>query len=260
VESPKATNLPVGLAVTLLRDADGKINLDIPVTGRIDDPDFSVWRIVLQVIVNLLTKVATAPFALLGSMFGGGEELSYIQFDYGSSIIPEQGMKKIETLVKALKAKPALKLDIVGGVDMEMDRQGLIREQFLRKLKVQKMNDLLRKGEKVESVDQITIEPQEYDRYLKRAYSAEKFPKPRNFIGLEKSLPNEEMEKLMMTHIVVKEDDLRLLATKRAEAVADAIREEGKFEPGRIFVVEPKTLEPEAKKDVKKSRVDFKLK
>lgn len=260
VESPKATKLPVGLAIALLRDADGKIDLDIPVTGRIDDPEFSVWRIVLQVIVNLLTKVATAPFALLGSMFGGGEELSYIQFDYGSSKIPEQGMKKIETLVKALKAKPALKLDIVGGVDMEMDRQGLIREQFMRKLKVQKMNDLIRKGEKVGSVDDITIEPQEYDRYLKRAYSAEKFPKPRNIIGLEKSLPNDEMEKLMMTHIVVKEDDLRLLATKRAETVADAIREEGKFEPGRIFVVEPKTLEPEAKKDVKKSRVDFKLK
>jgi hypothetical protein len=122
------------------------------------------------------------------------------------------------------------------------------------------MNDLIRKGEKVESVDEITIEPQEYDRYLKRAYSAEKFPKPRNVIGMEKSLPNEEMEKLMMTHIVVNEGDLRLLATKRAETVADALLEEGEFDSGRVFVVEPKTLEPEVKKDVKKSRVDFKLK
>jgi len=259
VESPKATKLPVGLAITLLRDSDGKINLDIPVTGRIDDPEFSVWRIVLQVIVNLLTKVATAPFALLGSLYGGGEELSYIEFDYGSSDIPEQSMKKIDTLVKALKAKPALKLDICGGVDMEKDREGLIREQFQRKLKAQKLNDLVWKGEKVDSVDEITIEPQEYDRYLKRAYSAEKFPKPRNIIGIEKGLPNEEMEKLMMTHIMSKEDDLRLLATKRAETVADTLLEEGEFESGRVFVVEPKTLEPEAKKDVKKSRVDFKL-
>ena len=77
---------------------------------------------------------------------------------------------------------------------------------------------------------------------------------------MEKGLPNEEMEKLMMTHIVVKEDDLRLLATKRAETVSDALLEEGEFDSGRVFVVEPKTLEPEAKKDVKKSRVDFKLK
>ncbi|HET6460973.1 MAG TPA: DUF748 domain-containing protein [Syntrophales bacterium] len=260
VESPQATKLPVGLAITLLRDSEGKINLDIPVKGSLDDPEFSVWRIVWQVIGNLLTKVATAPFALLGSLFGGGEELSYIEFNDGSSNIPEQGTKKIETLVKALKAKPALKLDITGGVDMERDREGLIHEQFERKLKAQKLKDLIRKGEKVKSVDEITIEPQEYGRYLKMAYSAEKFPKPRNVVGMEKSLPNEEMEKLMMTHIVVKEDDLRLLATKRAETVADAILEEGKFDPGRVFVVEPKTLEPEAKKDVKKSRVDFKLK
>ncbi len=260
VESPQATKLPVSLAITLLRDSEGKINLDIPVKGSLDDPEFSVWRIVLQVIVNLLTKVATAPFALLGSLFGGGEELSYIEFNYGSSAINEQGMKKIDSLVKALTAKPALKLDVSGSVDMELDREGLIREQFQRKLKAQKLKELIRKGEKVKSVDDITIEPQEYGRYLKMAYSAEKFPKPRNVIGMEKSLPNEEMEKLMMTHIIVKEDDLRLLATKRAETVSDAILEKGKFDAGRVFVVEPKTLEPEAKKDVKKSRVDFKLK
>jgi hypothetical protein len=259
VDSPDATKLPVGLAIVLLRDSEGKINLDIPLTGRTDDPEFSVWRIVLQVILNILTKVATAPFALLGSLFGGGEELSYIEFDAGSTALTEASMKKIETLAKALTAKPALKLDIVGGVDMERDREGLIRDQFMRKLKVQKMNDLIRKGEKVGSVDEITIEPKEYDLYLKRAYSAEKFPKPRNFIGMEKSLPNDEMEKLMMTHIVIKEDDLRLLAMKRAETVSDALLEEGDFE-GRVFVDEPKTLQPEEKKDVKRSRVDFKLK
>ena len=260
VESPQATKLPVGLAVTLLRDADGKINLDIPVTGRLDDPEFSVWRIVLQVIVNLLTKVATAPFALLGSLFGGGEELSYIEFEAGMAALSAPNMKKIETLTKALKAKPALKLDIVGGVDLERDREGLIRYQFEKKLKAQKLNDLVRKGEKVESVDAVTIDKQEYDRYLKRAYGAEKFPKPRNLIGMEKSLPNEEMEKLMMTHITVRDGDLRLLAMKRAETVSEALREKGEFEPGRIFVLEPKALEPEAKKDVKKSRVDFRLK
>ncbi len=94
VDSPDATKLPVGLAIVLLRDSDGKINLDIPLTGRIDDPEFSVWRIVLQVIVNILTKVATAPFALLGSLFGGGEELSYIEFDAGSTALSEPEHEK----------------------------------------------------------------------------------------------------------------------------------------------------------------------
>jgi long-subunit acyl-CoA synthetase (AMP-forming) len=143
---------------------------------------------------------------------------------------------------------------------MERDREGLIRDQFQRKLKAQKLNDLNRKGEKVESVDEITIEPQEYDRYLKKAYSAEKFPKPRNIIGMEKGLPNEEMEKLMMTYIVIKEDDLRLLATRRAETVKDTLLEEGEFDSGRVFIVEPKMLTPEKKGKVADSRVHFRLK
>ena len=83
VESPDATKLPVRLAVALLKDRKGQIKLDLPVTGSLDDPQFSVWRIVLKIIVNLLTKAATAPFALIGAMFGGGEDLDYIEFDYG---------------------------------------------------------------------------------------------------------------------------------------------------------------------------------
>ncbi len=260
VESPDATKLPVSLAITLLKDREGKINLDIPVTGNLDDPEFSVWRIVLQILVNLITKVVTAPFALIGALFGGGEELAYIEFDYGSDRIPEAGVKKIETIVKALKEKTALSLDIEGHADPERDREGLKQVLLQRRVKAQKLNDLVRKGEKVESVDAIVIEKEEYDRYLKRAYSAEKFPKPKNFIGLEKSLPVPEMEKLMLTNIAVKDDDLRLLAMKRAQKVEEAFLSDKEIAPERIFVLEPKALEPEAKKDVKKSRVDFRLK
>ena len=162
-------------------------------------------------------------------------------------------MKKIETLVKALTAKPALKLDIVGGVDMERDREGLIQHQFQKKLKTQKLNELVRKGEKVESVDEIDDRKQEYDRYLKRAYSAEKFPKPRNIVGMEKGLPNEEMEKLMMTHIVVKEDDLRLLAMKRAETVSETLREKGEFESGRILSSSRRRSNPRRKRTSRKA-------
>ena len=72
VESPKATKLPVGLAIALLKDRKGQINLDIPVTGSLDDPEFSLGRLIVQVIVNLITKAVTAPFALIGSLVGGG--------------------------------------------------------------------------------------------------------------------------------------------------------------------------------------------
>src|SRR5512145_2366003 len=85
VESPDATKLPVRLAIALLKNRKGEIHLDIPVTGRTDDPKFSLGRIIINILINLLVKVATSPFALLGAIFGGGgEELSYLDFDYGS--------------------------------------------------------------------------------------------------------------------------------------------------------------------------------
>jgi hypothetical protein len=91
------------------------------------------------------------------------------------------------------------------------------------------------------------------------AYKAEKFAKPRNVIGLTKKLPVSEMEKLMITNIKITDDDLRQLALRRANEVKNAILKTGMVEPERIFVIEPKSLPPERKENVKDSRVDFKL-
>ncbi|MBP2673855.1 MAG: uncharacterized protein H6Q84_695, partial [Deltaproteobacteria bacterium] len=103
VDSPQATKLPVRLAVSLLKDRNGEIRLDLPVTGQTDDPQFSVWKIIWKIIGNLLVKAATAPFALIGAMFGGGgEELSYLEFEPGRSDIPAAGAGKLENLAEAL--------------------------------------------------------------------------------------------------------------------------------------------------------------
>jgi hypothetical protein len=260
VESPDATKLPVRLAVALLKDRKGQINLDVPVAGSIDDPQFSVWRIVFKIILNLITKAATSPFALLGALVGGGEELGYVEFEYGSSALAELQQKKVEAVAKALSDRPSLKLDIEAYVDKEKDREALKQRFFKRKLQTQKLNELLKKGVAAPAVDDITIEPAEYEKYLKAAYKAEKFPKPRNVIGLEKDLPVPEMEKLMFTHIQVTDDDLRSLASQRAVKVRDAVAGSGKVEPERVFVVESKSSVPEKKQNLKESRVDFKLK
>ena len=260
VESPDAIKAPVTMAVSLLTDRNGQINLDIPVSGSLDDPKFSVWPIIWQVIVNLITKAVMAPFSLIASLFGGGEELSYIEFDYGSDAVTAAGEQKIKNLTKALFERPALKLDITGFVDAEKDQEGLKRMAFERKLKAQKMKDLTRKGAAVASLDQIKIEPSEYNAYLTAAYAAETFPKPRTVIGLAKSLPPEEMEKLMLAHTSVTASDLRLLASRRAEHVKEIILKSSEVQPGRIFIVEPPSLKPEKKEKAKESRVDFKLK
>jgi uncharacterized protein involved in outer membrane biogenesis len=260
VENPQATKWPVKLAIALLKDRKGEIKLDIPVTGSLDDPKFSVWGIIIKILINLISKAATSPFSLLGAVFGGGEELSFVEFDYGSTVITEPNVKKLDTIVKALHDRPSLKMDIEGHVDMEKDREGLKQYLFNRKIKAQKLNEMVKKGQPAIPVDEVKIEPKEYKKYLKMAYKEEKFPKPKNVIGMAKDLPAPEMEKLMLTYTEVKEGDLRTLATQRAVKVKDAILKSGQVEPERVFILEPKSLAPEKKEKVKDSRVDFKLK
>jgi hypothetical protein len=201
----------------------------------------------------------TSPFALLAAAFGGGEELQYVEFDYGRAIIPDGGAKKIESLVTALSEKPSLKLEIAGHVDLEADREGLKQYLLQRKVKAQKLNDLVKAGSPAVPVDEVTVAPEEYENYLTLAYRAEKFPKPRNFIGMAKSLPVPEMEKLILTHIEAGDEELHQLASQRANAVKEAILRSGKVEADRLFIVEPKTLAPEKKEKLKDSRVEFKV-
>ncbi|MCP2500813.1 MAG: DUF748 domain-containing protein [Deltaproteobacteria bacterium] len=261
VDSPDATKLPVRLAVALLKDRSGEIHLDLPVTGSIDDPKFSVWGVVWQIVKNLLVKVATSPFALLGAIFGGGggEELSYLEFDPGSSDIPASGTAKLGNLVKVLTDRPALKLEIEGHVDIETDREGMRQQIFRRKVAARKLADLAKTGQPAPALDNVRVDAAEYPKYLTLAYKAEKFPKPRNFIGMAKDLPVPEMEKLMQTHIQVTDDDLRRLAVERASRARDHLVAPGKVEAERVFLVTPKTLPPERKEKLRDSRVDFRI-
>lgn len=124
--SPEATKLPVGLALALLRDANGKIVVDLPVKGSLDDPNFKVGRVVVRVLVNILTKAATSPFSLLGAAFGGGgDELGWQEFAAGNDAPDAAGIKKLETVAKALNGRPALKLQLAGAYDPAADAAAL---------------------------------------------------------------------------------------------------------------------------------------
>ncbi|MHC6052703.1 DUF748 domain-containing protein [Ralstonia solanacearum] len=254
VESKDATNLPVRLAVALLKNSRGEIDVRVPVSGSLDDPQFSLGGVILRAFVNLIVRAVTAPFSLLANAFGGGgEELGYIEFDPGTAAISQASMAKIDKLATALKDRPALKLDIIGRVDPAADRDGLRREAVNRQIREQKLKDA---GDTAEADN--TVKPEEMDKYLERAYKAAKFPKPRNAIGLAKSLPPDEMRKLMETNVQVTDADLHELAQRRANAVHVALAE--RVEPARLFVVAPK-LDAEGIKDKgKTTRVDFALK
>ncbi|MDX9715054.1 MAG: DUF748 domain-containing protein [Dissulfurispiraceae bacterium] len=259
IESPTATKLPVKLAIALLKNRRGEIDLDVPVSGSLDDPKFSIGSIILKVIVNLLVKAATSPFALLGALFGGGEELSYLEFEYASSSINEIDSKKLDNLIKALSDRPGLKLEIEGYADPDKDKEALLQLTFQRKLKAQKLKRLAKTGSTSLTLDEVTIDGKEYADLLKAAYREERFPKPRNIIGMVKDIPSSEMEKLILTHIRITEDDLRLLAKSRAASVKEYIIKSDKIEPQRVFLIETKSLAPEKKQKLKNSRAEFRL-
>jgi uncharacterized protein involved in outer membrane biogenesis len=259
VDSSKATSLPVGLAIALLKDRNGEIKLDIPVEGEIDNPEFRVWKVVLKVVVNLLVKAATSPFALLGSMMGG-EDLGYVEFDYGSPGLSGENAKKLESLAKALYDRPELKLEIAGYVDPEKDSEALKAARMEGLIVAEKIKDLPRQDDQKVPPGSVQVSAAEYPVYLKKAYKSGKFSKPRNLFGFAKDLPDAEMEKLLFASIRITDDDLRQLAAERARTVQEMILKTQKVEPGRVFLVEPKALMPEQKGKLRESRVDFSLK
>ncbi len=255
VESPDATKLPVNLALSLLKNNRGEIDINLPISGSLDDPEFSVGGLIVRVIVNLFVKAVTSPFALLGSMFGGGEELSNVEFAVGRANLSEAATKKLEALAKALTERSSLKLEIAGWADTEVDREGVKRVAIERAMKAEKLKDLRKSGEG-NSLEAIQIAPEEYKTYLTRAYREAKFPKPRNAIGMLKDLPVDEMEKLMLANLPASEDDLRQLARQRAENVQAWLVETGKVPPERVFLLPEKTGGDDKAKG---NRVDFSL-
>jgi uncharacterized protein involved in outer membrane biogenesis len=259
VDSPQATHLPVQFAVALLRDRNGVIDINLPIGGSLDDPDFSVGGLIVKVIINVVTKAVTEPFALLGSMFGGGKELSTAPFDAGSHAVNAETEERLKAMAKALGERPALKLEITGWADPETDRPALKRAALNSKLRALKAKDLA--ARKVSNEDSVTVTPQEYPALLARAYKAEKFDKPKNAVGLTKDLPVADMEKLMLDNTTIGDDDLAALGNQRAQAVEQWLLTNGKIPGERIFIIAAKTGAPIAQegKDVSPGRVDFSL-
>jgi hypothetical protein len=259
VESPNALNLPIRLAVTLLKDSRGQIDLHLPVSGSLSDPQFSIGSVILHVFMNLITKAITSPFSLIASAVGGNghaEDLNYIEFAPGWASLTPASKSRLDTIAKALQARPALRLNITGRVDPKFDREGLRDALVAQSIARQKIKDTDQDESKVDLAS-VQITPDEYDKYLKRAYKAADFPKPRDLLGLNKSLPPDEMKKLMLTNTKVTDDDLKHLADARANAVRQALS--AKIDPARLIVTPPKLNADGIKDSGKTTRVGFSL-
>ncbi len=257
--SPDATKLPVLLAVALLKDARGNIDINLPVSGSLDDPQFSVGGIVVRVLMNLVVKAVTSPFSLLASAFGGGEELSYVEFAPGSAALTEDSVQRIDTLTKALADRPALKMDISGRADPKTDMEGLRQAWVDGQIRAAKAADTAPRGKKPNPAG-VQVSAAERAKYLEEVYDDTDIEdKPRNFIGIAKSVPAEQMEAMLRKAAPVGEEQLRQLADARAQAVYEKLQaQEGLAD--RVFIVAPQLDADGIKDEGLPSRVDFSLK
>lgn len=258
VESKDALSVPVNLAVALLKNSRGEIDIHLPISGSLNDPQFSVGGIVVKVLVNLVVKAVTSPFALLGSLFGGGEDLSYIDFAPGQVLPSAEAKPRMEALARALADRPALTLEITGRADPEQDKAGIKRATLDRKLRAAKLADQARRAGVAGALDEVTLTAEEYPVYLEKVYKREKIPdKPRNLVGMTKGLPSAEMEARLLAFFPAGESELRALAEQRGQRTQAWMLETGKISPERIFLLAPRV---EAGKDKGAgNRVDFSL-
>ncbi len=174
--SPDATGLPVRLGVALLKDLDGKIVIDLPVQGSLDDPNFRIGKVVLRVIVNLLTKAAVSPFALVGSMFGGGgDELAFQEFSPGSSELQPTQLPKLDTLVKALTNRPGLSLGLEGSYDAAADTYALKQQKVASLVRHRIWEARHAADPNIAPPEQLVIAPEDSAAMIKKLFD-EKFP------------------------------------------------------------------------------------
>ena len=243
---PGATrSLPVKLAVALLADRNGVIDLNVPISGSLNDPQFRLMPIVFKVIGNLILRAVTAPFSLIANLFGGsgGEELSTVSFDAGSAQLNEAAKTSLDKVAKVLQERPALKMTVVGTASLEAEREAYKRQQLQALVIGEKRRAL--SAEAQAAATPITVSVEEYPQLLKRVYRRGDFPKPRNLIGLTKDIPVEEMEALLLTHLDASESAMQALALKRGVVVRDYLASQ-KLPPERLFLGAAKAVSPEA--------------
>jgi hypothetical protein len=240
-ESPDATKLPVRLGLALLRDRHGVITLDVPVEGSLDDPKFRLGRVILRAVVNVFTKLVTAPFTLLARAFAGRDDidLSLIEFAPGSAALVEGERPRLETLVKGLTDRPGLMLAITGRVLPEpgaagSDAEAIRRAKLDALVRAAKWKSLRRSAREAAPVESIVVEPGEAPKFLKAAWKDYVETHPDAAKETRPETP-EEIETRLLPRMEVSEADLTALASARAAAVRDHLVAAG-IEAGRLEV------------------------
>ena len=252
--------LPVKFATSLLKDRHGVINLDVPVTGTIDDPKFRIGPIVWQIIKNLIVKAVTAPFALLGSLFEGAEEAQFVDFAPGSAELDAGTAERLGALAKSLVEKPEIKLDVPVGVLPEIDGPALAAHAYEQQLS-QAMSATLAKGRKDGTAPPPfdSLEPKQKMEVLTALVQTQtgvepKLPEPPappdgtsrdEAKALRQAAAIDYLQAEARAHVVVPASDLASLGEARAAAVEHALLDGSQLEPTRVFTTKSGKVTPQ---------------
>ncbi len=239
-------SLPVKLAVALLADRNGVIDIDLPISGSLNDPQFSLGPIIVKVIINVIVKAITAPFSLLASAFGGGggDELGTVAFAPGSARLEPDAQAGLDKVARALAEKTSLRLTVIGTSNLDAEREGFKRARLDQLLRAEKRRSVVKDGGAATA--SVSISPAEYPVMLKEVYKNADMSKPRNLVGMAKDLPVPEMEKLLLADIQVNEDAMRELAVRRGVVVKDYLASKN-LPTERLFLGASKTVPADAK-------------
>lgn len=243
--SKQKVPLPIRLATSLLKDKNGVIDLDVPVTGSLDDPQFRIAPIVWKIIGNVIEKAVTAPFRLIGSIFKGAEKAQYVDFAPGSEALPAGSTEAFHALADALAQRPALELDIPAGPADKDDALAIADARLDAAL-------MAREAKKGEAASPASLKPAErYDR-LKALFRARLGRKPEAPASASPPKDSESrkaadadwMRGELRTAFLPSAAELAKLGAARAVAVRDALLSDGKVDPTHVFMATQLTASP----------------
>ncbi len=244
VEAPNAADWPLDLALALLKDSKGRISLEIPVSGDVGDPQFDYGKVIRNAIGSTLTRIVSAPFRALASLFGGGrdvEQLRQVMFDPGSDRLRPAEQQKLADVAKALQARPQLRLVIHGPYDPVQDAR-VLREREVRGAVAQALGRSVAPGETPDPVAFTDPQTQRVlEKLLQERLSAEDLKTFKSIVGPDDPEYYPAIFGELAARVEIPESALRTLATQRAEAVARTLVESG-IDRGRVAVSDVRSV------------------
>jgi len=250
VDSPDAVSLPLKLAIALLKDVDGKISIELPVTGDLNNPQFSVMPIVWQTLRNLIVKAAAAPFKLIGGLVSGGgsEDLGTVSFAPGSSDLSKDAEAALVKLSQALKERPALRLEIEGTAAKSSDGPLLAEQRLEREYQYNYYKMLQRRGDKVPAqASLIQVPDNEKGPLLEGIYRTRlKTQPPAEWKDLGKEERTAKMRADVIKFWSSSDVLLRQLGQDRASSIKDYLVDKGQLADDRVYFIDANLGEAES--------------